>query len=104
LSYSDPLKHFQWSTEKNERVVAERGVSFEQIVSAIEQGGLLDVRQHPNPDRYPRQKLLLVELDRYVYLVPVVEEPTYFFMKTIIPSRKATQELLERKGKNDTTH
>jgi uncharacterized DUF497 family protein len=103
LGYSHPLKHFQWSTEKNEHLIAERGVSFEEVVSAIEHGGLLDVRQHPNAHRYPHQKLLLVEIDSYVYLVPVVEESTHYFMKTIIPSRKATLELRDRKGKNDTT-
>ena len=104
MSYPDPLKPFHWNAEKNDLLVAERGLSFEQIVIAIEQGKLLDVRQHPNTERYPNQKLLLVEIDGYVYLVPVIEESSHYFLKTIIPSRKATQELLDRKNLNDTTH
>jgi hypothetical protein len=43
-------------------------------VVAIQEGGLLDIRIHPNSSRYPNQRLLLVEVDHYVYLVPVVEE------------------------------
>lgn len=104
MSYPDPLKTFYWNHEKNEQLIAERGLSFEQIVIAIEQGRCLDIRQHPNAEKYPRQKLLLVEIDGYVYLVPVVEEPAHYFLKTIIPSRKATQELLKGKNENDTTH
>jgi hypothetical protein len=105
LSYPDPLKPFHWNFEKNELLIAERGLGFPQVVIAIEQGGLVDVRQHPNVERYPNQKLLIVEIDDYVYLVPVVEESSHYFLKTIIPSRKATQELiLERKNANDTAH
>jgi hypothetical protein len=75
-----------------------RGISFESIVVAIESGGLLDVLAHPNERKYPRQRVLVVAHDRYAYLVPFVEEEDYFFLKTIIPSRKATRDYLNLGG------
>lgn len=68
-------------------------MSFEQIVDAIAHGKLVDVRVHPNRARYPNQLLLVVEIDRYIYLVPMVEDKAGYFLKTIIPSRKATREV-----------
>lgn len=88
------MKSFRWSHEKDEQLRAERGVSFGQMVVAIESGGLLDVLAHPNAKRYPRQKVLVVASGRYAYLVPFVEEADHFFLKTVIPSRKATREYL----------
>lgn len=90
------MKTFRWNAEKNASLQAERGISFERIVVAIESGGLLDVLPHPNPDKYPRQQVLVVDCDRYAYLVPYVEEEGYFFLKTIIPSRKATRDYLNQ--------
>jgi uncharacterized DUF497 family protein len=94
------MKPFRWSPEKNEAVKTERGVSFENIVVSIEAGGLLDILVHPNPAKYPRQRILVVACDNYVYLVPFVEEKDYFFLKTLIPSRKATRDYLNR-GETD---
>ena len=88
------MKPFRWSPEKNETVKAERGVSFESMVVSIEAGGLLDILAHPNQAKYPRQRVLVVACDGYAYLVPFVEEEDYFFLKTIIPSRKATRTYL----------
>jgi len=67
---------------------------------AIESGGLLDILRHPNPAKYPRQRILVVELNGYVHLVPFVEERDHFFLKTIIPSRKATRDYLKLGGKD----
>jgi hypothetical protein len=83
---------FRWSHEKDEHLRAEWGASFGQMVVAIESGELLDVLAHPNSKRYPRLKLLVVASGQYAYLVPVVEEADHFFLKTIIPSRKATRD------------
>lgn len=94
------MKPFRWSSEKNETVRAERGISFENIVVAIEAGGLLDILAHPNQAKYSRQRVLVVGCDNYVYLVPFVEEEDYFFLKTIIPSRKATRDFLNQ-GETD---
>lgn len=88
------MKPFRWSPEKNETLRSERGISFERIVVAVESGGLVDILAHPNPTRYPSQRVLVVTCDNYAYLVPFVEEDDYFFLKTVIPSRKATREYL----------
>ena len=97
------MKPFRWSPEKNDTLRADRGVSFESIVVAIESEGLLDVLAHPNQARYPRQRVLVVAYDSYAYLVPFVEDDDYFFLKTIIPSRKATRDYLNL-GEADAEH
>jgi hypothetical protein len=88
------MKPFRWSPEKNEQLMRERTVSFEQMVVAIEGGGLLDLLAHHNPAKYPNQKILVVATDRYAYLVPFVEQADHYFLKTVIPSRKATRDYL----------
>ena len=90
-------KPFRWDPNKNEQLIQERGVSFEQITVAVENGDLLQVVQHPNVAKYPRQKIMVVGIDGYAYLVPFVEETDYYFLKTIIPSRKATRDFIEGK-------
>lgn len=88
------MRRFRWDPEKNEALKAERGISFERIVLAIGDGDVLDVLRHPNERRYPRQRIVVVAVDGYAYLVPYVEEPDGYFLKTVIPSRKATREYL----------
>lgn len=90
------MKPFRWSPEKNEILRADRGISFENVVVAIEPGGLQDILAHPNQATYPRQKVLVVECDNYAYLVPFVEEEDYFFLKAVIPSRKASRDYLNQ--------
>ena len=90
------MKPFRWNPEKNETLKADRGVSFESMVVAISSGGLLDILTHPNQAKYPRQRILVVASDDYVFLVPFVEEEDYFFLKTIIPSRKAARDYLSQ--------
>jgi uncharacterized DUF497 family protein len=89
------VKPFRWNPEKNEALRVERGLTFEAVVVAVEADGLLDILSHPNVAKYPRQRILVVELDGYVHLVPFVEEKDHFFLKTIIPSRKATRDYLK---------
>jgi uncharacterized DUF497 family protein len=89
------MKPFRWNHEKNETLKQERSISFEEIVLAIESGGLLDELKHPNKEKYPNQLVFVVGLDSYAYLVPYVEEAEYYFLKTVIPSRKATKNYLE---------
>jgi uncharacterized DUF497 family protein len=93
------VKTYRWSEKKNEQLKQSRGISFEDVVLALEAGGLLDVLMHPNPRRYPNQKVLVVAVMEYVYLVPHVEERDHVFLKTIIPSRKATRAYGRRGGK-----
>jgi len=95
------MKPFRWNHQKNELLKKDRGISFEEIVLAIEADGLLNELRHPNQDKYPNQSILVVALDVYVYLVPFVEEENYFFLKTVIPSRKTTRDYLRRNKFNE---
>ena len=79
---------FKYNKEKDSLIKKERGIGFEDIIDAIN-NGVLDVYDHPNKQDYPNQKIYVVEAFNYVYLVPFVKEETYIFLKTIIPSRKA---------------
>jgi hypothetical protein len=88
------VKPFRWDADKNECLKAARSISFEEIVLAVEEGGLKDILVHPNQRRYPGQVVLVVSYREYVFLVPSVEEKDYYFLKTIIPSRKATRDYL----------
>lgn len=94
------MKPFRWNSAKNEALKEERGVSFESMVVAIEAGGLLDILAHPNERKYPHQRVLVVARDGYAYLVPFVEDDDYFFLKTVIPSRKATRDYLSQGDDN----
>ena len=85
------MKYYNWDPSKNEKLKAERNISFEEIVFHIERGDEVDVFEHPNQERYPGQKISVVLIESYVYLVPYVESETEIFLKTIIPSRKATK-------------
>jgi len=84
-------KLIRWSPEKNIELMLERGVSFEEILSSIEHGGLLTVLDHPNQRKYPNQKIWVVKLREYAHLVPLVDSEDEIFLKTIMPSRKATR-------------
>ena len=85
------MKTFTWNPEKNQQLVKERGISFEEVLYFIQQGNLLDDLKHPNENKYPRQRMLVVNIDDYAYLVPYIEDRDQLFLKTIIPSRKATK-------------
>ena len=87
--------------KKNMMLKRDRNISFERIIVAIEQDGLLDILEHPNKEKYPNQLLLLVEIDRYVYVVPCVLENDVCFLKTIFPSRKYTLKYLDWKGEEN---
>lgn len=100
MSYDESERPFRWNEAKDERLRVERGISFAKIVKAIEGGGLLGVMEHPNKVRYPHQFVFVVECEGYAYLVPFIEAPEFLFLKTIIPSRKATREYLH-KGESD---
>ncbi|MES9903787.1 MAG: toxin, partial [Sedimenticola sp.] len=84
------MRHFAWNLEKNAQLILERGISFERVVSHIEKNEILDVIKHPNSFKYPNQKMFIVNIENYAFLVPFVENEMGIFLKTIIPSRKAT--------------
>ena len=89
------VREFDWDDEKNELLEKTRGVSFEDVVFHIENGDVLDIIRHPNASRYPNQRIIVLNVEGYVYLVPYVEQKGTRFLKTIIPSRKATKEYLK---------
>lgn len=92
------MKRFNWNPDKNQQLIRDRGVSFEDVVFFILQGDILDNVKHPNPEKYPGQQIFVLSIDDYVHLVPYVESLEEIFLKTIIPGRKATKEYLgERK-------
>ena len=96
LRYTILVKAYAWSKEKNQLLKAERDVSFEEIVVHIAAGDLLDIVEHPNPEKYEGQRMFIVKMREYVWLVPFVETDDEIFLKTIIPSRKATKKYLGR--------
>ena len=88
------MKIFSWNKDKNNLLRATRQISFEDILFYMEKGFLLDVQEHPNQEKYPNQKIFVVQVNNYAYLVPFVENEHEIFLKTIIPSRKATKKYL----------
>jgi hypothetical protein len=91
------LKYFDWNDEKNGLLLKTRGVTFEDVVLAIEEGYLLDRLRHPNSEKYPNQYILYVQIGGYVCAVPCVEDDDKIFLKTVIPDRKATMHYLKRR-------
>jgi uncharacterized DUF497 family protein len=96
------VKPFRWNPPKSEQLRERHGLGFEQIVVAIESGALLATMPHPNLDRYPRQRIMIVRIDDYAFLVPFVEDEDHVFLKTIIPSRKATRDFIDKGSKDET--
>ncbi len=88
------MSEFNWDDEKNVALERTRGVCFEEVVVCIQNGDVLDVIRHPNRERYPEQNIIVLNIDGYVWLVPYVKQKGVRFLKTIIPSRKATREYL----------
>lgn len=88
------MKPIRWNADKSLSLKLERGVSFEEVLSAISQGGLLRIMDHPNRAKYGHQKMLVVRIRDYAYLVPYVENEQEIFLKSIMPSRKATRDFL----------
>ncbi len=88
------MKPINWNATKNQQLISKRGISFEDIVFYLQQGSLLDDIEHPNNAKYPNQRVLVINVDDYAYLVPYVENTKEIFLKTVIPSRKATKAYL----------
>lgn len=90
------MKLFEWDENKNKALKCSRHISFEEIVFYISNDFVLDVIPHPNPAKYPNQRMFIINVDNYAYLVPFIEKNEIIYLKTIIPSRKATKKYLTR--------
>ena len=94
------MGYYRWNNEKNEQLKRERGLSFEQVVMHIGQGDVLDVVDHPNQEKYPNQKILIVEIGDYAYLVPFVQDGEERFPENHYSKQKSNQAILEVNGEN----
>lgn len=88
------MKPINWNAFKNHQLIEQRGISVDEVVFYIQQGSLLDDIKHPNSNRYPNQRVFVVDINGYVFLVPYIETQDEIFLKTVIPSRKATKQYL----------
>jgi uncharacterized DUF497 family protein len=93
---------FRWNEEKNELLKRKRNISFEEAVGYIGKGCVIDDKKHVNPSKYPNQRIMFLNIGDYIYEIPYVVnlEDGYFFLKTIIPSRKYTKLLIKKERKN----
>jgi uncharacterized DUF497 family protein len=89
------VKVINWNQEKNRELIEKRKVSFETVSRYIESEEIIDIYTHPNKKRYPNQRIFVIKIENYIYLVPFIETETEIVLKTIFPSRKATKEYLE---------
>ena len=85
---------YNWNKEKNIILKKTRDISFEQIVMHIENGDLVDIIKHPNNQKYAKQKILILNIDEYIHIVPFVQNGNERYLKTIIPNRQLTKKYL----------
>ena len=88
------MKPINWNPDKNRKLIKERNVSFENVVFSLKSGGFLDDISHPNSEKPSHQRVFVISIDGYVYLEPYVENEEEIFLKTIVPSRKASKQYL----------
>lgn len=91
--------HYEFSADKNQQLIKERHISFEDVIVALGNDKLLDTMAHPNKAKYPNQEIYVIEINGYVCLVPFVKKDKHtVFLKTIIPNRKFTKKYLSKRG------
>jgi uncharacterized DUF497 family protein len=95
------MKYFNWNPDKNEKLKKERNISFDDVLYYLENGYILDVIDHPNQEKYKGQRIFVINIDNYIYIVPFVENENEYFLKTIIPSRDYTKKYLDGEDKNE---
>lgn len=87
---------YDWNSEKNEWLKINRKISFEKIIYHLSKGDVWKTARHPNQEKYPNQRIYFVIINKYIYMVPFVKDDDKTFLKTIIPSRKATKIYLNK--------
>ncbi len=101
MMYTEAMR-YEWDSEKNESLKAERNISFEKILFHLSQGDVWKLADHPDQENYPGQRIYFVIVDEYIYLVPHVVEKDRIYLKTIILSRKATRAYKKEQEDKDT--
>jgi len=91
------MKPFDWNRQKSTILRSSRGIGFEEVVNAINEGHILAVIEHPNKQKYPNQKIYIIDFDDYIYCIPFIEDNEKIFLKTIYPSRKYTNKFSKEK-------
>lgn len=91
------MKPFDWNRQKSTLLRSSRGIGFEEVVNNINEGHILAVIEHPNKQKYPNQKIYIIDFDDYIYCIPFIEDNEKIFLKTIYPSRKYTNKFLKEK-------
>jgi len=91
------VKYFEWDEEKNKKLKLRRNISFQEVITAINEAGILAIEKHRDQVKYPGQKMYIIKINDYVYMVPFVEDQEKYFLKTIYPSRKMTRKYLINK-------
>jgi uncharacterized DUF497 family protein len=81
---------FEFDIVKSRWLKENRDISFEEVIALMDEDHILEIVEHPNKEKYGNQKIFVMLIAGYVYLVPFVKDGKKFFLKTIIPSRKAT--------------
>ena len=99
--YSSDMK-YEWSPAKNEILKKERNISFEKVIFHLSQGDIWKTTDHPDQIKFPGQRLYFVLIENYVYIVPHIMGDEIIFLKTIIPSRKATKLFKMEQEENET--
>lgn len=89
------MKRIEYSKDKNELLKQKRGISFEDVVTAIENNNVIATAPHPNAKRYPKQYIFFILIEEYIYAIPYIESEDKIFLKTIYPSRKFTKKYLK---------
>ncbi len=74
---------YRWSSEKNEILLATRGISFLDVITELENNGIIDHYKHPNIEKYPNQYIYVVLLNDYIHYVPYIKEGDDIFLKNI---------------------
>ncbi len=90
------MKYLDWDEDKNSLLKETRNISFEEVVLSLANNKLLEIVEHPNKQKYPNQRMSIVEVRDYAYIVPFVEDEEEYFLKTIYPSREATKKYLSK--------
>ena len=88
------MKHINWNPHKNQQLIKDSDLSFEDVVYYLREDRVIDDIKHPNSEKYPNQRIFVLDIDGYIHLVPYVEDRNKIFLKTVIPSRKATKKYL----------